>query len=124
MLKFNLEAVIPNILKKVAQEVKAEVDSLTPEDTLELVGNNQISEVSKQWDTQSIRIYNPTPYAVHVEYGARDGRKFGYHKPKGSLFYVGNGARMYGRTKEKMKDTIPQMIEEEIMQAIVKSKGF
>lgn len=85
---FNLEKIIPEVLKKKALEVKAEVDKLTPEDTLELLENNKVSEVEKNGNTYSVKIYNDTPYAVHVEYGAKDGRKFGYHKPKGKLFYV------------------------------------
>ena len=98
---FNLEKIIPAVLKKKALEVKAGVDKLTPEDTLELLESN--------------KVYNDTPYAVHVEYGAKDGRKFGYHKPKGRVFYVGNGARMFGRTKEKIRGKIGKQIRDEIL---------
>ena len=109
---FNLEKIIPTVLKKKALEVKAEVDKLTPEDTLELLENSKVSEVEKDGN---IKVYNNTPYAVHVEYGAKDGRKFGYHKPKGRVFYVGNGARMFGRTKEKIRGKIGKQIRDEIL---------
>lgn len=112
---FNLEKIIPAVLKKKALEVKAEVDKLTPEDTLELLENNKVSGVEKDGNTYSVKVYNDTPYAIHVEYGAKDGRKFGYHKPKGKLFYVGNGARMFGRTKEKVRDKIAKEIKSEIL---------
>ena len=112
---FKLEKIIPAVLKKKALEVKADVDRLTPEDTLELLEHNQISAVEKSGDTYSIKVYNNTPYAVHVEYGAKDGRRFGYHKPKGKLFYIGNGARMFGRTKEKIRGKIGQQIRDEIL---------
>ena len=115
---FNLEKIIPAVLKKKALEVKAEVDKLTPEDTLELLENNKVSEVEKNGNTYSVKVYNDTPYAVHVEYGAKDGRKFGYHKPKGRLFYVGNGARMFGRTKEKVRGKIAKEIKSEILSRI------
>ena len=115
---FNLEKIIPEVLKKKALEVKAEVDKLTPEDTLELLENNKVSEVEKNGNTYSVKVYNDTPYAVHVEYWAKDGRKFGYHKPKGRLFYVGNGARMFGRTKEKVRGKIGKEIKSEILSRI------
>lgn len=115
---FNLEKIIPAVLKKKALEVKAEVDKLTPEDTLELLENNKVSWVEKNGNTYSVKVYNDTPYAVHVEYGAKDGRKFGYHKPKGNLFYVGNGARMFGRTKEKVRGKISEEIKSEILSRI------
>ena len=112
---FNLEKIIPAVLKKRALEVKAEVDKLTPEHTLELLENNKVSEVEKDGNTYSVKVYNDTPYAVHVEYWAKDGRKFGYHKPKGNLFYVGNGARMFGRIKEKIRGKIGEQIKSEIL---------
>ena len=112
---FNLEKIIPAVLKKNALEVKAEVDKLTPEDTLELLENNKVSGVEKNGNTYSVKVYNDTPYAVHVEYGAKDGRKFGYHKPKGKLFYIGNGARMFGRNKEKVRAKIGEQIKSEIL---------
>ena len=115
---FNLEKIIPAVLKKKALEVKAEVDKLTPEDTLELLENNKVSGVEKDGNTYSVKVYNDTPYAVHVEYGAKDGRKFGYHKPKGRLFYVGNGVRMFGRTKEKVRGKISEEIKSEILSRI------
>ncbi len=115
---FNLEKIIPAVLKKKALEVKAEVDKLTPEDTLELLENNKVSEVEKDGNTYSVKVYNDTPHAIHVEYGAKDGRKFGYHKPKGKLFYVGNGARMFGRTKEKVRGKITKEIKSKILSRI------
>lgn len=115
---FNLNKIIPQILKKKAKEVKAEVDRLTPEDTLELLWNNKISEVEKGGDTYSIKVYNTTPYAIHVEYGAKDGRNFSYNKPKGKVFYVGNGARMFWRTKEKIRGEIKKEIRDEILSRI------
>lgn len=112
---FNLEKIIPAVLKKKALEVKAGVDKLTPEDTLELLESNKVSEVEKNGNIYSVKVYNDTPYAVHVEYGAKDGRRFGYHKPKGRVFYVGNGARMFGRTKEKIRGKIGKQIRDEIL---------
>lgn len=115
---FNLEKIIPAVLKKKALEIKAEVDKLTPEDTLELIGNNKVSEVEKHGNVYTVRVYNDTPYAIYVEYGAKDGRRFGYHKPKGKIFYVGNGARMFGRTKEKIRGKISEEIKSEILSRI------
>ena len=112
---FNLEKIIPAVLKKKALEVKAGVDKLTPEDTLELLENNKVSEVEKDGNIYSVRVYNDTPYAVHVEYGAKDGRKFGYQKPKGRVLYVGNGESMFGRTKEKNRGKIGKQIRDEIL---------
>ena len=95
---FKLEKIIPEELKKKALEIKAEVE--------------------KQGNTYSVKIYNDTPYAIYVEYGAKDGRRFGYHKPKGKIFYVGNGARMFGRTKEKIRGKISEEIKSEILSRI------
>lgn len=68
---FNLEKIIPAVLKKKALEIKAEVDKLTPEDTLELLENNKVSEVEKNGNIYSVKVYNDTPYAIHVEYGRK-----------------------------------------------------
>lgn len=115
MLNIDLWPTITSILQRKAQELKRQIDDYTPEDTQELIGNTKISEVSQEDTTYSVSVYNDTEYAKYVEYGRRDGRKFMYRKPKWTVFYVGNGARMFGRAKHKLYGKI----RDDLFQAVL-----
>ncbi|MDR0651259.1 MAG: hypothetical protein LBG59_07890 [Candidatus Peribacteria bacterium] len=43
---------------------------------------------------------------------------YGYHKPKGKLFYVGVGAAMFARTKVEITPKVTQTLITNIRQAI------
>jgi hypothetical protein len=77
---------------------KDEIDSQTPEDTRELVGNNSKSEIYVNSKNIWWSIYNTTPYAKIVEYGVT-WIPMNYHKPKWQVMYRWVGARMYSKAR-------------------------
>lgn len=100
---------LQNGVNRAAATLKAEVDRLTPEDTRRLVGNNRTKPAVVQGDKVVGAVVNDTEYALYVEYGVR-GRAARYHKPKGTVAYVGVGARMFARGYDAKRKEIVQTI--------------
>ncbi len=89
------------------QEIKKKVDEKTPEDTRKLLQNNDTS-VSIEASKVIGEVFNDkTEYAKYVEYGVRS-KPYNYHKPKGSVFYQGVGARMFTRT---LDNDVPDILK-------------
>jgi len=78
---------------------KNELESRTPEDTWELVKWYKKVPPVKNWNIISGKIINKTKYWIYVEFWVKN-KKYNYHKPKGSVFYRGIGARMLTKTKD------------------------
>ena len=98
-------------LKRVAEEkiikamddcldiAKKELESRTPEDTGKLVKWYKKKAPKKIWNIIYWKIINKTTYWIYVEFWVKN-KKYNYHKPKGSVFYRGIGARMLTKTKD------------------------
>jgi hypothetical protein len=83
-----------NAVNEILEVAKKSIDDKTPEDTRELVGNNEIESArEEQGGVITGAVVNTTSYAIYVEFGAfkgsdetpyeqRDGRSYNYHKPK------------------------------------------
>lgn len=88
-------------MKEALEYVKDEVDSKTPEDTKTLLWNNTIEPIIKL-DTKIVWVVsNDTEYAPYVEFWVW--RNYNYNKPKGTIFYSWNGARMFTRTADSQQ---------------------
>jgi hypothetical protein len=100
-----------NAINELLEVAKQSIDEKTPEDTKELVLNNEIIPAKEeQQGTVSGSVKNETEYGVYVEYGV-EGKKYGYHKPKGQLFHIGVGAGMFTRTIAETEDKAEKIIE-------------
>jgi hypothetical protein len=112
-LQARLTLALKEGVDKATETLKKEIDRLTPEDTGRLLANNRQKKAVAQGDTVTGAVVNGTEYAAHVEYGV--GRKFNYHKPKGSVAYRGVGARMFTRAfdgnRKKLSDIIADSVK-------------
>ena len=70
-----------NAMKRSLEELKEKIDEYTPEDTYNLMKNNQIREGKWLDDRLVGKVENSSNYAVYVEYGrTRTGRANNYYK--------------------------------------------
>lgn len=109
---------IGDAISRWLQILKKSVDDKTPEDTLTLLGNNQVIGPIQQGSIIMWEVKNYTPYAKYVEYGVR-GKKYNYHKPKGTVMYRWVGARMYSRTKLEKEKEVLSLIKWNINKSII-----
>lgn len=93
---------------------KEGIDSRTPEKEGELLEANQIQEAEEKDGRISGTVYNDAPHNIIVEKGVK-GRIYKYRKPRGFVFYVGHGARMFTRTAKEDKQKILQAIRKKIL---------
>lgn len=93
---------------------KEGIDSRTPEREGELLENNMIAEADEVGGQIKGKVYNTTPYGIFVEKGVK-GRVYKYRKPRGFVFYVGHGARMFTRTAKEDKQKILQAIRKKLL---------
>lgn len=106
-----------NAMKRSLEELKEKIDEYTPEDTYNLMKNNQIREGKWSGDRLVGKVENSSNYAVYVEYWrSRTGRANNYYKWGGRRrwskpFYRGVGARMYARTKDELSGKIVKNFE-------------
>ena len=98
-------------------QLKQEIDRLTPEDTRTLVGNNRAKPAVVTGQKVVGAVVNDTEYALYVEYGVR-GRAARYHKPKGTVAYVGVGARMFARGYDGKRKELTQTIANSLKTAL------
>lgn len=104
-------------MKRSLEELKKKIDEYTPEDTYNLIKNNQIREGKWSGDRLVGKVENSSQYAVYVEYWrTRTGRANNYYKGGGRRrwgkpFYRGVGARMYARTKDELREKIVKNFE-------------
>jgi len=91
----------------------AELKRLTPEDTKEMLNSYETKKASITWSTVVWTISNSSDHAVFVERW-RSGIVFGYHKPKGNLFYAWEGNKTFARAVDNKRDEIIQIIYNEL----------
>ena len=89
--------------------LKEEIDKKTPEDSKELLGNNQIEAPHIEGNKLVWSVYNDTPYGVYVEYWVW-WRSYNYHKPKWRVFYNWEWARMFTRAMDENSREIANII--------------
>lgn len=103
----NQKAKMKNKLDKFTDIVLDKINEKTPEDTKELLWNNQRSEIIENGDKLYSRVFNDTEYAPYVEYWVW--REFKYNKPKWKIFFTWIWAWMYWRTWKEVKDKFYQL---------------
>jgi hypothetical protein len=89
-----------------AQEItKKKIEEKTPEDTKKLIGSYKTSPLNETFRKIEVNVTNDIEYAQYVEYWVKN-KPYNYHKPKGNVFRIGVGARMFQRTKEENQKEI------------------
>lgn len=96
------------------QVAKEGVDSRTPEREGELLEATQIREPEEKNNRITGSVYNDAPHNFIVEKGVK-GRVYKYRKPRGFIFYVGHGARMFTRTARDDKREILKAIRKRLL---------
>ena len=86
---------------------------LTPEDSKTMLNSYRIESLKNEGGYIVWTITNDTDYAIYVEYG-KEWVSFWYHKPKDSLFYVGEGNMTFHRAVDNSKKEITEIIYNEI----------
>jgi hypothetical protein len=115
-LNARLTEALKDGVNRATETLKKEIDRLTPEDTGRLLANNKTKQAVSQGDKVTGAVVNDTEYAGYVEYGV--GRKFNYHKPKGSVAYRGIGARMFTRAFDANRKKLSEIIAESVKKAV------
>lgn len=82
---------------------KEELEKYTPEDEGELVAGYEIEEPKMEDGILVGRVVNKVRHGIYVNFGV-GGKRYRYNKPKGTIFYVGVGARMMEKTKDYNAD--------------------
>lgn len=113
-----LDTWIGDAINKWLKILKQSVNDKTPEDTLTLLGNNEIIGPIQQGSIIMWEVKNETPYATYVEYGI-PGKKYNYHKPKWTVMYRWVGARMFTRTKLEKEKEILALVKSNINKTII-----
>lgn len=116
-LDSRIAAALQKGVNAATAQLKQEIDRLTPEDTRRLVGNNRAKSAVITGQKVVGAVVNDTEYALYVEYGVR-GKAYRYHKPKGSVAYVGVGARMFARGYDGKKKELMSTISNSIKQSL------
>ena len=104
-------------MRRSLEELKEKIDEYTPEETYNLIKNNQIREGKWSGDRLVGKVENSSNYAVYVEYGrtrlrrANNYYKGGGRRRWGKPFYRGVGARMYVRAKDELGEKIVKNFE-------------
>lgn len=118
-----LSRVAINAINEILELAKESIDAKTPEDTRELIGNNEIEPArEKQVWVVAGEVINETSYAIYVEfwafkwdeetpYNQRSGKKYKYQKPKWATFHIGVGAGMFARTIAETEDKADKIVE-------------
>ena len=116
------ELLIIKAINEALVLIKRRIDEKTPEDTKELVGNNNIIKAEKFWSKIIWKVQNKTGYAIYVEYWRskiggvpKVGVSFKYNKPKGTIFSEGVGARMFSRTMDEERDFIINLVRTKVL---------
>ena len=114
--KLNIKAINAELNDRVEWAInesldmlKIEIDKNTPEDTKNLLWNTEITKAIHVNNRMAGKIFNDTEYWLYVEYWLW--RSFRYNKPKWSIFYIGNGARMFTRAFDKLENKILNLIK-------------
>jgi len=99
-------------IKKATPVLLEELKSLTPEDTKDML-NSYRTEFKETAEWIVWIITNDKDYAIYVEYWVK-WVMFWYHKPKGSLLYVGEWNMTFHRAVENKEDEITMIIYNEV----------
>lgn len=121
-----IEKAVEDGVSEVMEFAKTKLEEKTPEDTTTLLKNYKIQPLKKTGTLITGTILNTTPYGIYVEYGLSKeegqptwGRPFNYHKPKGTIFYRGVGARMVTKTYDQDQDEMFDILQNKIRQSWV-----
>ncbi len=102
------KALMSRKLDAFTDRILESVNEKTPENTTNLVWNNERSEVIDNNTSLHTRVYNNTEYAPYVEYGVR-GEIRKYHKPRWSVMIERKWAWMFWITAFELWDKFNQV---------------
>ena len=110
------------ILKDISKELERNLDKLTdswleklkeltPEDSFNLQDNNSRSEVITVWNKIKTRIFNDSEYVEFVELSktTKNYYKNSWRRNKLSPFVTSQGARMFLKTEDYIKNNIKKL---------------
>lgn len=120
-IKNSVESLVMEGVQEIMEFAKEKLEEKTPEDKRDLVQWYTILPIKKSGSIVTWTIVNKVPHWIYVEYGLskdegipRGGKRFNYHKPKGTVFYRGVGARMVTRTYDQDQDEMFWILETKV----------
>ncbi|WP_028988034.1 HK97 gp10 family phage protein [Thermicanus aegyptius] len=104
-----IERFIQDFLLEMAYRAERKIKKRTPVDTGELRRNWKVGRVERRGNAYQVDIFNPTEYAIYVEYGHRAGN---------DLTKWVEGRFMMTISMQEIERELPRYLEKRVMQLL------